>query len=139
VTTKRRAASMKRMALARPIIEERSGGNCEMCGHTFALAAESWAFEAHHRLSRARGGGDEVSNLLAAHGACHRTAHSRVARSEEFGWILPSGSIPAACSLEYMGLPAFLTDDGEVLHIDPYDEIEDADHYRDLLIDDEIL
>jgi 5-methylcytosine-specific restriction endonuclease McrA len=131
-----RRASTNRMASAHRILEERCGGNCEICGRSL----QGLDFVMHHRLTRKRGGGDDVPNLLAIHQEpCHTSVHSRVARSEEFGWILPSGSIPAACSLEYMGLPAFLTDDGEVLHIDPFDEIEDPDHYRDLLIDDEIL
>lgn len=122
-----RRASTTRMKSARTVLEERSAGNCEICGQVLTASPSGFDFQMHHRLSRARGGGDEVANLTACHPTCHARVHSRVTVATDCGWVLASGAIPEATSLIYQHQPAFLTDDGRVLFIDPFDEVSDPD------------
>ena len=135
-----RAASTKRMAEARPILEERSQGRCDKCAMPLDPSDSGFEFQMHHRLSRARGGDDSVANLMAVHGAsCHLAIHARPDQAADNGWILPSGASPEESSLSFRGQGAFLTDSGRVLWIEPFEETDDdGDHYRDLLIDDEL-
>lgn len=131
-----RRASSKRMAEARPILAARSEGRCDRCGYPFEIDGDDLAFQAHHRLSRARGGGDGAANLLAVHAACHSVIHLEPENSTRQGWMLPSGSDPEAESLSFRGDAATLSDDGSVTWL--VGETEDPDSYRDLLTDDDL-
>lgn len=132
-----RRASTARMALVRPILDERSEGRCDRCGYLLDEGAHGHEFQAHHRLSRARGGDDSAANLMSVHPACHSVIHLEPANSTRQGWILPSGSDPEDCSLSLRGDAALLTNDGSVTWL--VEEVEDdPDTYRDMLIDDEI-
>jgi hypothetical protein len=67
---------------ARALCRERAGSCCERCGQ--------WApnGHAHHRLSRARGGEDELSNLMWLCGpGCHRWVHENPAAATAAGWL----------------------------------------------------
>lgn len=69
----------------------RDGGCCVHCGVT--LHAAGW--ECHHRQLRSQGGPDELFNLVALDGTCHRWAHDRRLESEPLGFIVPSHTDPA--------------------------------------------
>lgn len=71
----------------RLIINERSGGVCEICG----LAP---ATDAAHRKPRSQGGLWSPSNLLAACRPCHAGNHSQPIRAVQNGWHLAMGSSP---------------------------------------------
>ena len=74
-----------RLALA-----ERCGLLCDLCAERRPVAG----FHAHHRLLRAQGGPDELPNLLALHGFCHRRAHSHVRWSYAHGFLVRSTDNP---------------------------------------------
>ena len=61
----------------RQFVASRSRGVCERCGRARAM-------EVHHRLTRARGGTDEPSNLAHLCAGCHREVHDR----NEHPWIV---------------------------------------------------
>src|SRR5690606_8934829 len=98
-------------AKTRKALRERSGGICEGCGW--------WpATQAHHRRYKSRGGGHELSNLLALcgsgnHTGCHGRAHT--AEGEQLGWSVESGiEPPSRYPLTYRGERAVLDDNGDV-------------------------
>ena len=54
---------------------ERSAGKCECgCGER----VDWWSGHLHHVISRARGGSDELSNLLFITPDCHKTIHGKL-------------------------------------------------------------
>lgn len=73
----------------RRVIHERAGGRCERCGTPLVDA-----FEAHHRKLRSQGGRDDVTNLVALDGDCHRWAHENPDAATAAGWIVRSHSKP---------------------------------------------
>ena len=140
--TTARAESTKRLALLRPILDERSEGRCDRCGWPFNVQDDgSSFFEIHHRLLRSRGGGtaeyETAATTMSVHPACHSVIHLEPANSTRQGWILPSGSDPEDCSLSLRGDAALLGADGSVTWL-VEDTEDDPDTYRDLLIDDEM-
>jgi 5-methylcytosine-specific restriction endonuclease McrA len=63
------------MARLRREAFERSQGVCECgCGQP----VDWWSGHLHHVLSRAKGGSDELDNLLFITPDCHKTLHGRV-------------------------------------------------------------
>jgi hypothetical protein len=98
----------------RRIVEERCGGVCEGCG-------KQPATNLHHRLYRSRGGGNEVSNLIALCGmgnaaGCHQIAHS--GEGVELGWSCNSWTSPTLTPVLYRGVMSWLTDQGRVEPLD---------------------
>lgn len=91
------------------LIEKRSGGVCEGCGHRPAV-------EKHHRKYKSRGGKDEVVNLLhlcgwGNHTGCHGVAHST--RGHELGWSVNSWADPADVAVTFAdGIDRELKPDG---------------------------
>jgi len=138
MTTARRRASTAAMHAVRPVLEARSEGRCDVCNWSLDVSESGYLFEAHHRLSRARGGGDSPANLMVLHPACHQAVHSQVSRSTVNGWILPSGSMPDEVSVSLRGDAALLTADGGVLWIGDAGTAFDDDSYRDVNIDTEL-
>lgn len=97
-------------APTRAKLAERAAGACEGCGKVGPT-------QAHHRKYRSRGGGHELSNLIALCGlgninGCHGRAHGTNAPE---GWALPSGLCrPALEPVLYRGERAMLDDAGQV-------------------------
>ena len=56
-----------------------------------------WSTEAHHVLSRARGGPNELWNYLGFCASCHAYVHGHPLEAETQGWL---ASIGACCDLE---------------------------------------
>jgi 5-methylcytosine-specific restriction endonuclease McrA len=56
----------------------RDGHRCARCGATRFL-------EIHHRVARARGGGNELANLVTLCSACHHQAHQQADRGGDRG------------------------------------------------------
>lgn len=105
----------------RRIVEERCGGVCEGCG-------DRPATDVHHRKYKSRGGGHEVSNLLALcggpsglaggnHSGCHGVAHS--GEGHELGWSAHSWEDPALVPVLYRGELRWLTSDGRAVDVKP--------------------
>lgn len=103
----------------RRIVEERCGSVCEGCGKRPVT-------DVHHRKYKSRGGGHEVSNLLALCGGaggvpggnfagCHGVAHS--AEGHELGWSVNSWGDPALTPVLYRGVMSWLTDQGEAVPV----------------------
>jgi hypothetical protein len=102
----------------RRIVLDRADGACEGCGRWFS------ALQIHHRRYRSRGGGHEVSNLLALcgmgnvqNGGCHGVAHS--AEGGELGWSCNSWENPKHRPVLYRGALMWLVDDGRVVNVKP--------------------
>lgn len=85
-------------ARARRLVAVRSLGICEGCGRR---AAQEFA----HRVARSQMGRWCPSNglHLCTPGGCHARAHAQPAWAREMGWILRSGSDPAACPVWLAG------------------------------------
>jgi hypothetical protein len=64
-----------------------AGDDCIGCGHGRGL-------QAHHILSRARGGDDVLPNLVALCGGCHAAYHGRPYRA--YGVRIDSGFVRSA-------------------------------------------
>ena len=92
----RNRATAEAYAQLRVTVHARAGGRCERCGTPVGVHD----MEAHHRKLRSQGGRDELVNLVALCSDCHHTqvhAHPERARGE--GWIVRSGSDPAAVAV----------------------------------------
>lgn len=86
-------AGLRRPRMKRDLRSEviaRAHGRCDMCGQQ--LDPDDW--ECHHRKLRAQGGRDELANLLALHGSCHRVAHHYPAWSYDRGYLVRRGDEP---------------------------------------------
>lgn len=57
---------------SRAIVEERSGGRCEV---ELADVCTGMLEQTHHRQPRSRGGGEDPANLLGLCRACHQWIH----------------------------------------------------------------
>lgn len=79
---------------AREALRVRCGGLCECCGDPLP---RNWV--AHHRRRRSQGGDDSVSNLVALIPLHHDRIHSRVAKSQEGGFLLVAGQSAARARL----------------------------------------
>jgi len=66
------AAGMRRL---RHEAYDRSGGKCE-CG--CGARIDWYTGHLHHVVSRARGGSDEIGNLLFITPECHKTLHGKL-------------------------------------------------------------
>lgn len=71
----------------RPLVFARSGDRCEA---DVADVCVRRAHHVHHRLTRARGGSNELSNLLACCWPCHTYIHAHPTEAYERGWMLRS-------------------------------------------------
>jgi hypothetical protein len=91
-------------------IRDREASICARCGHA--------GDEAHHRLTRARGGPDSWSNLIWLCRQCHRWAHVKdPVQAEADGLLLPSGADPRTVPTRYHllgGALVLLADDGTI-------------------------
>ena len=78
----------------RALLWWRCEGYCEKCG----IGLNRLAFAAHHRVLRAQGGKDEVTNLVALCHFCHnlgtRSIHSNPAQSYKEGWMVHNWQNP---------------------------------------------
>lgn len=67
---------------------EREHNRCQACGEYVSAPNP---FNAHHYLSRGRGGSDEPSNIIFCCNLCHRHFHSQPSWAKEHGWTAPKG------------------------------------------------
>lgn len=77
------------LAAVRAIVEQRSGGRCEMV-HDGALRTARCTFPAvhlHHVQRRSQGGSNEASNLAHLCSTCHVMIHENPAWALEAGWL----------------------------------------------------
>ena len=58
----------------RNYLHEQQRGRCALCGKDMELSEVTL----DHRYPRSRGGGDQLSNLQAAHGRCNSAKGSRI-------------------------------------------------------------
>lgn len=71
----------------------RAGGRCDCCGTP--LPGDAW--DAHHRVTRSRGGKDSLENLLALAHHCHMRWHQRdMAEARQRGLMVNTNADPAA-------------------------------------------
>lgn len=83
----------------RKAVWERCAETCEACGYWLRRAE----MQIHHRKLRSQGGTDDLSNLLAVHGACHtgpRGIHMNPERSYDLGHLVHSYAEPADVPVE---------------------------------------
>jgi hypothetical protein len=73
----------------RLLVLERCDGRCEVGVIGFCRGA---ATEVHHRQTRAQGGSNALTNLLAVCGRCHRYIHANPAAAYEHGWLIRRGA-----------------------------------------------
>lgn len=110
--TTRLAASRRAYAATREIVDRRSGGSCEICGHEMAT-------EHQHRIRRGAGGSsrnDEIhrpSSLLHLCSRCHVAADNAPDRYEN-GWSIRRGADvdPATVPVFYRRTWVLLDDEG---------------------------
>lgn len=86
----RRRASTRAMKAIRPVIYERSGGDCERC----CTPVRFEDFDAHHRKLRRRGGDDSAENLMVCCPPCHKWIHDNPAEATHLGYMVPSWADP---------------------------------------------
>lgn len=91
---------MTNWRLIRDQLVTRCGGYCESCG---LVMQEHW-WAAHHRLRRAQGGTNDLSNLVALHHECHNlntpSVHSHPADAYRRGLLVHSGLDPTRVPLQ---------------------------------------
>lgn len=75
--------------VCRDILLGRTAGLCEGCRTT------TWTDKAH-RLAASQGGRWTPDNILGLCRACHAWSHAQPTDARAAGWILPSGTVPAA-------------------------------------------
>lgn len=83
-------------AHGRRLLRARSGGVCEIDGH-------SPATDAHHRQNRSQGGTWQVANLLHLCHPCHMTVTTAPALAWGFGWSVRSTDDPATTPARLAG------------------------------------
>jgi hypothetical protein len=94
--------------VCRPIVRERSGGICEICG---ALRAS----EQHHRRNRSQGGQWQPSNILDLCSADHKFITEHPAMAVRNGWsIQGTVAVPSNSPVRYRGEVVLLDDFGDV-------------------------
>ncbi len=109
---------MKFSRAVKAIIDERSQGNCELCG----LSAPDGQY--HHRRPRGMGGtkrsetGSPV-NALYLHQACHLDVEMHREESLYNGWLVRQSQDPALTPVNYRGRYSTLTNDGRVILVMP--------------------
>lgn len=117
VTPRRHADRHPGWDRVRQVVWQRSGGRCEKTG----AALDPRAWDCHHRLLRSRGGQDTPANAVALHPDAHTAGpdavHRRVAAATAAGWIVRTGTDPAAVPITMH--------DGRTVYLD------DAGHYLD--------
>ena len=69
------------MSVRRHLVWERCGGFCERPGCNRCISEET--FHTHHKKTRGKGGSDNMSNLMALCGRCHKFMHRE--REPQFG------------------------------------------------------
>ena len=78
----------KRWQTLRPQIAERDGWRCQLryagCAAPNPGDLAAAGYEVHHIVARARGGGDEPSNLIAVCAACHNVVDNRIQPSRQW-------------------------------------------------------
>lgn len=92
------------------VVNERSGGVCEVCG-----AERAW--DKHHRHPRKSGGTRREwiglpSNCLDVCRSDHNLIESRRQLARVMGWLVPEGHDPADVPVLYRGRWLFLGSDG---------------------------
>lgn len=86
-TVRRLSAYEVEFRAASEAVKQRSGGRCE--GRVLGVCAGA-AVHVHHRKLRARGGTNDLSNLLHLCGPCHSFAHLNPAEGTALGLLVPS-------------------------------------------------
>jgi len=67
----------------------------------------------HHRKLRKHGGGDDASNLIVIHPACHRWVHGNPSASYDAGYLVHSWDDAQHVPVQFKdGRMAYLTADG---------------------------
>jgi hypothetical protein len=95
--------------VCRPIVRERSGGICEICG---ALRAS----EQHHRRNRSQGGQWQPSNILDLCSADHKFITEHPAMAVRNGWsIQGTTSVPSETPCRRRNELVLLQDDGSFI------------------------
>ena len=109
---------MKFPRTVKAIIDERSQGNCEICG----TSAPNGQY--HHRRPRGMGGtkrsetGSPVNALYLCH-ECHAWIESLRSHALRNGWLVKQSDDPALIHVNYRGEISTLTNDGRVIPVMP--------------------
>lgn len=81
------------MAIARPILLERSGGACEAaCSESCTPDRRLPGTQAHHVRMRSQGGNNDPLNLMWVCVFCHSHIHHNPAESYDRGFLKRSGA-----------------------------------------------
>lgn len=94
---KRKSESRKKfereLRRAKRLVRARSGGQCEYLHVPTDLGYRrcTWnANQAHHRKRKGQGGSNDIDNLLDLCVLHHNVVHDNIARSIEWGYLIPS-------------------------------------------------
>lgn len=109
--TTRKKTPMRRADRER--LADRQGGFCWWCGHRLPMM-----FAVHHRKLRKHGGGDDPSNLVCLHHACHNgvtgSVHLQPGHAYERGFLVHSWDDPTLVPVTANGLQVLLHADGTI-------------------------
>lgn len=120
---RREQAAGPSMADLRPLLWKRCAEQCERCGRSVTFDG----FEAHHRKFRSRGGLDEIVNLTALCGDCHRWAHGEALQAVPAGYSVLRSEDPRLIPMRIHGrLPVYLTAEGGYTRKTPEPDLEEA-------------